>query len=177
MNARAAPCVHIVDRRRSGVAVRGVGGVKVRSYGLVLCSIVMLLFRPYSYGHRANPEFADLSSRSLRNADGRFHRRIGQLDGGVKPEKVGREYAWQSWPEVGEWRGFQQLPLVFPIPLHLLLITVSTSFFMLPRVATGARLRLMSTMAQSLTPMEDAMRAKETNTLAFNIAAPRITIF
>lgn len=60
----------------------------------------MLLFRPYSYGHRANPEFADLSSRSLRNADGRFHRRNGQLDGGVKPEKVGREYAWQSWPEL-----------------------------------------------------------------------------
>jgi hypothetical protein len=51
------------------------------------------------------------------------------------------------------------------------------AFFMLPRIAIGARLRLMSTMAQSLTPMEDAMRAKETNTPAFNIAAPRITFF
>jgi len=92
VNARAAPCAHIVDRRRSSCS--GSGGVKVRSYDLVLCGIVMLLFRPYSYGHRANPELPDLSSRSLRNADGRCNRRIGQLDGGVKPEKVGREYAW-----------------------------------------------------------------------------------
>lgn len=77
------------------------------------------------------------------------------------------------------WRvaRLQQPPLVFPIPLHLLLITVSTPFFMLPRVAIGARLRLMSTMAQSLTPMEDAMRAKETDTPAFNVGAPRITFF
>jgi len=48
---------------------------------------------------------------------------------------------------------------------------------MLPRVTIGARLRLMSTMAQSLTPMEDAMRAKETDTPAFNVAALRITFF
>ena len=70
VNVRVAPCAHIVDQTRSGVAVRGVGG-SGSELRLVLCSIVMLLFRPLSYGHRANPEFADLSSRSLRNADGR----------------------------------------------------------------------------------------------------------
>lgn len=137
------------------------GGVS--RFGATTLSSAALSCCLYSYGHRANPEFADLSSRSLRNADGRCHRRIGQPDGGVKPEKVGREYAWQSWPELARLpAAIACLPnSITPLVDHSL-----TSFFMLPRVAIGARLRLMSTMAQSLTPMEDAMRAKITAALA-----------
>lgn len=85
----------------------------------------MLLLRPY--GHRANPEFADLSSRSLRNADGRCHRRIEQLYGGVDEAREGRTRVCLAiMPELA------RLPTAItclPIPSHLSLITVSTSFF------------------------------------------------